>query len=153
MMHAMKFGINRLVMMLLIVLTMMGCQNDPSWTAGDENQILQIMQEQEDCWNNGDLVCFMQGYWQSDSLQFVGKSGITYGWQPTLERYQQSYPDKATMGKLEFEILSIQRISADAAYVLGKWDLERDSNSVGGHYSLLWRKLDGKWTIVADHSS
>jgi hypothetical protein len=35
-------------------------------------------------WNRGDLSKrFMDTYWKSDSLMFIGKSGVTYGWQNT----------------------------------------------------------------------
>ena len=60
------------------------------------------MSEQETCWNTGDLECFMQHYWHSDSLLFIGKSGLTYGWQPTLDNYISGDPDKYAMGKLTF---------------------------------------------------
>src|SRR5690606_40403736 len=59
--------------------------------------ILDVMSQQEQDWNNGDIDAFMKGYWRSDSLMFVGKNGIKYGWQTTLENYKKSYPDKSTM--------------------------------------------------------
>ena len=74
----------------------------------DKSAILEIMASQEMSWNKGDLEGFMNGYWLSDSLRFIGKSGITYGWQPTLANYQRSYPDKAAMGKLKFTILRVE---------------------------------------------
>lgn len=45
----------------------------------DQKAILQILHEQTLSWNRGDLETFMKGYWNNDSLQFVGKSGVTYG--------------------------------------------------------------------------
>jgi hypothetical protein len=36
---------------------------------------------------------------------FIGKSGITYGWQKTLDNYKKGYPDKEAMGKLHFTLL------------------------------------------------
>ena len=41
-----------------------------------EGFIKELMQRQESCWNRGDLECFMNGYWESDSLMFIGKDKI-----------------------------------------------------------------------------
>ena len=43
-----------------------------------------ILQNQTVAWNKGDLDAFMVGYWKSDSLVFMGKSGPTYGYKNTL---------------------------------------------------------------------
>lgn len=119
----------------------------------DKAAILQIMASQEDAWNSGDLQGFMNGYWESDSLRFIGKSGITYGWKSTLANYQRSYPDKAAMGKLKFTILRVESLAKSVAHVTGAWQLTREKDTPQGYFTLLWRKINGKWVIVADHSS
>ena len=120
----------------------------------DQKQILEVLNKQTENWNNGKLEKFMEGYWKSDSLKFIGKNGITYGWQNTLSNYQKRYPDKASRGTLKFEILTIDLISKDAAFVIGKFFLTRpQKGDANGHFSLLWRKINGQWLIVADHSS
>lgn len=95
----------------------------------------------------------MNGYWNNDSLKFIGKSGIQYGWQQTLENYKKSYPDKSTMGILKFDIVKIESLSKNSAFVIGKWALTRDKGDVSGFFTLLFRIIDGKWLIVCDHSS
>ena len=119
----------------------------------DELAIRQMLSTQDAAWNKGDVEGFMQGYWQNDSLMFIGKSGITYGWKNTLENYKKGYPDTAAMGKLDFNILEVKRISDIYFFVVGKWHLTRSIGDVGGHFTLLLRKVKGKWVIVADHSS
>jgi ketosteroid isomerase-like protein len=57
------------------------------------------------------------------------------------------------MGKLQLQIISIKLLGKDLAFVVGKWNLERTVGDVGGHFTLLMRKIKGKWAIVADHSS
>ncbi len=116
-------------------------------------EIMQVLNKQQKAWNEGKIEAYMQGYWNSDSLTFVGKRGVTRGWKNTLENYKKSNPDKATMGKLELQIISLKILSNDMAFVVGKWDLTRTAGNVGGHFTLLMRKLKGKWVIVADHSS
>lgn len=115
--------------------------------------ILDVMAKQEAAWNAGNLRDFMDGYWQSDSLKFIGSNGLTYGWQQTLDNYKKSYPNKSAMGKLTFKILSVEKVSSKSAFVIGKWHLKRAEDEPNGHFTLLWKKIDGKWVIVADHSS
>ena len=123
-------------------------------TSADKKQILDILDRQTKAWNDGKVVDFMNGYWESDSLMYIGKSGVTYGFNSTLERYKKNYPDKSTMGILKFDIIKVDFISRDACFIVGKWHLTRpEKGDVGGHYTLLWRKLKGKWVIVSDHSS
>ena len=120
----------------------------------DKQQILNILDRQTKAWNEGNVVDFMNGYWESDSLMYIGKSGVTYGYKPTLESYKKNYPNKATMGMLKFDIIKVDFISKDACFVVGKWYLTRpEKGDVGGHYTLLWRRINGNWVIVADHSS
>ncbi len=118
-----------------------------------DRSIRDIMAAQELAWNRGDLEAFMEGYWRSDSLRFIGSSGLTYGWQQTLDNYKKGYPDSDAMGKLKFTILSVEQLSKRSAFVIGKWRLARKAGDLSGHYTLLWKKIKGKWVIVADHSS
>jgi len=118
----------------------------------DEQEIFSVMQMQEKAWNRGYIDEFMQGYWQSDSLMFIGKNGIKYGWQKTLENYKKSYPDKATMGELKFEIIKLE-INRVSAYMLGKWSLERAEDNPNGYFTLYWKKINNKWVITIDHTS
>lgn len=114
--------------------------------------IKKVLADQQECWNKGDIPCFMEGYWKSDSLKFIGKSGIKYGWQNTLDNYIKSYPDKATMGTLTFGLLNIEPVGPDY-FVTGTWHLQRKEDTPNGLFTLLWRKIDGEWKIVYDHSS
>ena|ERR1043165_2844775 len=137
---------------LFLLLFICSALDGPAQTSV-HGEITNIMTEQQEAWNNGDLEGFMSAYWKSDSLKFIGSKGITYGWQNTLDNYKKSYPDKATMGELKFEILSIEELSPAAAIVVGKWALKRKKGDVGGYYTLLWKKIGGKWVIVSDHTS
>lgn len=119
----------------------------------DKETILKILKNQITHWNQGNIEQFMNGYWNSDSLMFIGKNGVTYGYQNTLNNYKKNYSDTAIMGKLKFDLLEVKRISKDAFFVVGKWHLKRSMGDVGGHYTLLFRKINGSWCIVADHSS
>jgi ketosteroid isomerase-like protein len=140
----------RLLFLLIIPLYIFGCTGSHERL---KSHLQGLMNEQSNSWNQGDIEGFMKHYWNSDSLMFIGGNGPQYGWQNTLERYRKAYPDKATMGELQFEMLRFESFPKDAALISGKWYLKRDKGDVGGYYSLLWKKIDDRWKIIYDHTS
>ncbi len=140
-------------MKYLFLLVFVSLTNITHAQTGDEKIIRDLLERQTKDWNNGNIDAFMKGYWESDSLMFVGKNGATYGYQKTLNNYKKNYPDTTAMGKLRFQILEVRRLSADHYFVLGKWMLNRTIGDLSGHYTLIFRKIKGKWNIIADHSS
>lgn len=129
------------------------CTAATTYAQTDKEQILQVLDMQMKAWNIGSIEQYMTGYWHSDSLVFVGKSGPTYGYDATLQRYKLSYNNTDKMGQLHFDILQVRQLSAEYYYVLGKWALARNAGDVSGSFTLLFRKIKGQWRIVADHSS
>jgi len=121
--------------------------------SNDEKIIRNILADQISFWNKGDIPGFMQGYWNSDSLVFVGKNGPTYGYNNTLRNYQKNYPNKDYMGILNFDILSVQPMEKDHFFVIGKFMLQRKVGDASGHFTLILRRINGVWKIVSDHSS
>ena len=136
----------------LLVLSFCFCFISNAQSA-DEKIIRKTMNEQLPAWNNGDIDHFMEAYWQSDSLMFIGKTGVTYGWKATKESYIKGYPDTAAMGKLDFNIIQVKRLSVLYFHVVGKWHLKRSDGDMSGHFTLLFKKIKDKWVIVSDHSS
>ena len=120
----------------------------------DRRFILEALKRQTDDWNAGRVDRFMTSYWNSDSLTFVSKIGITYGYQATLANYKKRYPDRASMGSLKFDILQLDLLTPTLAYVIGRFQLTRpEIGNTEGHFTLLWRKIKNRWVIVSDHSS
>jgi len=144
----------RLLLLPLLVLFFNSC-NQVTTTDNDIAKVKSIMLQQEECWNNGDLDCFMDSYWKSDSLSFIGKNGINYGWSTTLRNYKNSYKNKSGMGVLSFKNVLFNQLSPTYIYVVGKWQLGRSKplDNLSGHYTLIWEKINNKWLIVSDHSS
>ena len=118
----------------------------------DKAEILKVLEDQRICWNNGDLAGYMDGYWKSDLTRFIGKRGIQYGWNATFESYKKGYPNKEAMGTLTFNVISLEPMNETTVFMIGEWDLDRKEKT-GGHFSLIWKKVDGKWVIATDHSS
>lgn len=140
-------------MRLLFAVFLIAVAIDSNAQDADEGAIRKLLARQTQAWNRADIDGFMTTYWHSDSLTFVGKNGITYGWSRTLANYRKNYPDPTAMGQLSFDILLVKRLAADYYQVIGKWQLKRTIGDLAGHYTLLLKKIDGQWLIVSDHSS
>ncbi len=138
-------------LLVYILCTVISYGQQPS--SSDREAILIVMDRQEQAWNQGDVDAFMEGYWKSDSLVFMGSDGPKYGWDNILSDYKVRYPDRKSMGKLTFYILQLNALNDDHALMIGKWDLARDAGDIGGFFTLVWRKVNGKWVIVSDHTS
>ncbi len=118
----------------------------------DKVAIQSVMALQEKAWSNNDLEGFMQGYWKSDSLKFYGSSGLTKGWQQTLDNYKKGYPTKEHSGTLTFEINDISKIDEGSYWVMGEYFLKRSVGDANGVFIIIFKKIDGEWKIVADMS-
>jgi hypothetical protein len=57
------------------------------------------------------------------------------------------------MGRLKFGGLEITPLGDSAALVLGQWHVDRQNEPLSGNFSLVVRKIDGRWLIVHDHTS
>ncbi len=119
----------------------------------DKAAILAVLDAQQAAWNRGDVDAFLAGYWHSPELTFEGSGGISRGWDGVLARYKKNYPDRATMGELEFSELEFRFLGPDAALVLGHWHLKREKGDIGGVFSLVWQRFPEGWKIVHDHTS
>ncbi len=119
----------------------------------DEAAIRKMLAAQVVEWNKGNIEGYMKGYWESDSLIFIGSKGPRYGYGMTLKKYKEAYPDADHMGVLTSTILSLKKLSGDYYFIVGSWALKRKAGDVGGSYTLLIRKIKGEWVIVCDHSS
>jgi L-asparaginase / beta-aspartyl-peptidase len=118
-----------------------------------EKAIKAVLGAQQSAWNRGDIPAFLEGYWNSPDLTFSGPNGIVRGYAGVLERYQKAYPDKASMGQLEFSGLEIRKLGQDSALVLGRWHLNRKMGDAGGVFTLVFERFPAGWRIIHDHTS
>jgi ketosteroid isomerase-like protein len=123
-------------------------------TAAAKKAILQVMINQQDAWNKGDLKAFMDGYQRSKELTFYSAATVHKGWDAILDRYQKKYQGEGKeMGKLTFRDIDIEVLAADSAVVRGRWELKTSNEILGGLYTLIFRKMPEGWRIVHDHTS
>ena len=57
------------------------------------------------------------------------------------------------MGTLKFDILDLRKIDKNTVILIGKFHLDRTIGDMQGHFTLIWKKIDGRWVIISDHSS
>ena len=99
------------------------------------------------------LMKFMNGYFNSEKLVFSGQSGPVYGWKSTKERYLAKYNSKELMGNLKFDVDNIFLVKRGVAILLGKFYLKREIGDASGFFTLVFKKVKGKWYIISDHTS
>jgi beta-aspartyl-peptidase (threonine type) len=136
-----------IALVLLVVKVAFGGQAESSPRAVLDAQVM--------AWNRGDLEGFMDGYWRSDELTFFSGDTITKGWQATLERYRKKYQAEGKeMGRLVFSELRVDAITDDWSVVRGRWKLTlKDGTTPNGLFTLVLRKIDGRWRVTHDHTS
>ena len=140
--------------LVLILAVAAGCAEKEALLENEmEIEIRDVVLEGEAWWNKGSIEGYMGTYWKSQDLRFASGGKVTFGWQKTLEGYLKSYPDRAAMGRLVFTDLDITILSHESALVFGAWKLEREHDQPHGLFTLLLRRFDEGWRIVADHSS
>ena len=140
-------------MKLLIFITAISFSLTSMAQSKDETEVRNVLAKQNAAWNRGDIDAFMVGYWENDSLMFIGKSGVTYGYKNTLSNYKKNYPDTTVMGKLTFTLIHVKQLSPEYFHITGKYYLTRTIGDASGHFTLVFRKINGKWVIISDHSS
>ena len=66
---------------------------------------------------------------------------------------QKNYPTQEAMGKLKFDVLQLTPLSKDSYFLTGKYYLTRTIGDASGMFTLIFKKIKGKWVIIYDHTS
>ena len=111
----------------------------------------QVLETQASAWNRGDIEAFMETYARDISFSSGGET--RRGWEQVLSRYRRRYPDREAMGTLSFSELEIHELSDRAAWLTGRWRLEREADAPHGVFTLILRRDAGGWRIIHDHTS
>jgi uncharacterized protein (TIGR02246 family) len=117
--------------------------------------VKQVLADQENAWNRGDIAAFMTGYADSPQTTFIGTT-IEHGYRSIFARYQKKYASREAMGHLDFTNLTVRMLGADHAVVTGHFHLTRSATGGGdasGIFSLLFEKEAAGWKIILDHTS
>jgi uncharacterized protein (TIGR02246 family) len=120
-----------------------------------DQAIRRVLSDQAQAWNRGDIDAFMNGYQNSPTTVFIGKT-VERGYEAVRRRYHEQYPTPEKMGKLSFSDLSVNILGADYASITGAFHLMRAASAGGnasGIFSLLFRRTPAGWKIILDHTS
>lgn len=136
------------------VLLMMACNSADNAGKKDKHELAGILFKQQQAWNTGNLEAFMDGYSRDTGMQFITRRGVRKGWQATLNGYRKSYPNKDSMGELEFKIQQLEFLDdrGDVGHIVGTWKLIRHNDTPGGHFSLITRREAQGHRIWIDHT-
>jgi ketosteroid isomerase-like protein len=111
-----------------------------------------LLAEQQKCWNNRDLDCFLAYYADEPYSCIVGNEGPICGRDSIASIYKKAYPPEK-MGKLKFSNLDIHPLSNRLAIVRGKYTLDHeDVFFQSGWYTLVLEKFKESWMIISDHT-
>lgn len=146
---AKSFEMKKSVVIIFLLFSGCGVKFDPTT---EEKAIRDVLKAQENAWNAGNIDEFMEGYWKSDSLMFIGSS-VRKGWKETLEGYKKGYPNREAMGQLDFTFYEFRFIDNKSCLITGRYHLKRINDDPTGMFTLLLKKIDNKWVVVYDHTS
>ena len=104
-------------------------------------------------WNNGDVAAFMDGYWRDDAVRFASGGDVKRGWNRVLGDYERRYPDRAAMGRLQTAGVEVTELGPDSALVFGQWVVSANETDYCGLFTLVVRRIDGRWVVIHDHTS
>ena len=129
---------------------------DKSNPTGDEVRaaVRAVLDAQTAAWNKGDLEGFMAGYWKSPELTFFSGKDVQRGWQATIDRYRKRYQGEGReMGKVAFHDVRVDPVGPEHAWVRGRWEVVTSKETLGGLFTLVFRKFPDGWRIIHDHTS
>ena len=120
-----------------------------------ELDVVKVMMAQERAWNAGNLQGFLDTYKHSPDI-IVISNGLARGFDDLEATYKRNYPDRASMGTLNFSDLEPHLLDDHFATATGKYLLERAKNkggNVSGIFSLVLEKTADGWRVILDHTT
>lgn len=138
---------------ILSLIVFLICSMNTSVYSQINPEISALLSQQQKLWNKGDIPGFMEFYKKDDNTSFVSSKGVNYGWNQILDRYKMAYPDKESMGNLEFKVIEFKALGESNYLVLGQYILRYDDDEASGYFSLVWERHQDQWRIISDHTS
>lgn len=117
-----------------------------------KEEIRDVLDKQKTAWNKGDIEGFMSYYWRSKDFTFQSGNNRILGWDTLLARYRKNYPGE-NKGILNFKDIVIKALSKNSVLVLGRWEVKRKDEVLGGLFTLVFQRKPEGWRIVHDHTS
>ncbi len=141
-----------LLFVLLAALAAFGADHG----GGAEEIATRFLDESATAWNAGDLEAFCAFY--AEDAFFVSPKGTRQGRAEVLASYLKSYPDRAAMGRLSFELHEVRASSSlrrrgALLTIAARWRLDFEGkDSATGHTLIVLRRTSAGWRVVQDAS-
>ena len=118
------------------------------------SEVKQALYGQVVAWNKGELEKAMSYYWNSPDMLWISRNGTETGWQEVHDMFQKDFTDRSKMGEYTYEPLHIEQVGPETVYYVYRWKIDLQGKKLmGGVSSQLWKKIDGRWVITAEHAS
>lgn len=105
-------------------------------------------------WNANDLEAHIAAY--ADSATWMTGTGVLKGKAAIRETLIKSFKrGDDLLGELAFSNTLFHPVSADVVYTTGSFQLTGlpSGKPINGRSTLIWKKVNGSWRIMHDHSS
>jgi ketosteroid isomerase-like protein len=118
-------------------------------------EVKATLDAQVTAWNVGAAENLNSVYYDSPEMLWVNRTGIRKGIAPVQASYRRaSASNTPPAGVYSYEALHTERLSPTCVYFVIKWKYEqRGRNALNGVTSMVWKKINKKWVIVAEHAS
>ena len=137
---------------LFLFIFLLSCSSQKLNVAEVKEEIQNIINQQQNAWNDGNIEGFMEYYWNSEEFTFQSGNNRIRGWQSLLDRYKKNYSEE-NQGKLNFSDIEINILTDEYIHVLGRWKVELADTTNQGLFTLLFKQLPEGWRIINDHTS
>lgn len=137
-----------ILILITVLVHLTGFSKSPDF----EEEILDVLTKQKTAWNHGDIEDFMKYYWHSEDFTFQSGTNRILGWDALLARYEKNYSGD-NMGILDFKDIVVTALSEKSALVIGRWEVKRKAEVLGGLFTLVIQRKTEGWRIIHDHTS
>ncbi len=118
-----------------------------------EREIQSMLDQSAASWNRGDLDGHLAD--NADSISFMTRNGPIVGKAGTADALRRGFfKGGKPIQQLRFEQVSIKRLGAGYALVVGRFVLEGGGQEDhSGWFSTIWERQAAGWRVIHDHSS
>ena len=139
-----------LIGLILLAVPLAFAQTKPDALA----QVQAALDAQVTAWNSGALEKSASVYYDSPEMLWVNRTGIRKGTDSLQRSFRRPQTDRSRPGTYSYEPLQILQLSPNCVYFVIRWKMEQNGrNSMTGVTSLVWKRINKKWVIVAEHAS
>lgn len=141
----------------LIIFVLFAVSPTPAQSKADPlAEVKAALDTQVAAWNSGASQPGSSVYFDSPEMLWVNRTGVRKGNAPIQASYRRTAAstNPAPAGVYSYEPLHMERLAPNCVYFVMRWKYEMNGRPPQtGVTSLVWKKINKKWVIVAEHAS